>query len=242
MDLLRTFYTLTQTSTITRESLIFRLHTKATVVILVTLTIIITTRQYVGNPIDCIHTRDVPEDVLNTFCWIHSTFTVVDASRNIVTDQAHYPGVLFTGSRPIRQVRYYQWVAFVLFFQSRPVFLPPPNPKIFRRPHGFVSVLTKQRRHEHRDVGWLWPISWIFDGVQLHVDAITLPAVTSGGAISLARCVRNVDQQALTVSVIFSASASSFGPLGIQKLKLGGIWDSNKQLCLILDSARQILI
>ncbi|ERL87523.1 hypothetical protein D910_04915 [Dendroctonus ponderosae] len=57
MDLLRTFYTLTQTSTITRESLIFRLHTKATVVILVTLTIIITTRQYVGNPIDCIHTR-----------------------------------------------------------------------------------------------------------------------------------------------------------------------------------------
>ncbi|ERL87522.1 hypothetical protein D910_04914 [Dendroctonus ponderosae] len=210
--------------------------------------------------LDCCF-RDVPEDVLNTFCWIHSTFTVVDASRNIVTDQAHYPGVLFTGSRPIRQVRYYQWVAFVLFFQafnrgpilcsclfrawlmqSRPVFLPPPNPKIFRRPHGFVSVLTKQRRHEHRDVGWLWPISWIFDGVQLHVDAITLPAVTSGGAISLARCVRNVDQQALTVSVIFSASASSFGPLGIQKLKLGGIWDSNKQLCLILDSARQILI
>lgn len=61
--------------------------------------------------------RDIPEDVLNTFCWIHSTFTVVDASRNIITDQAHYPGVLFTGSRPIRQVRYYQWVAFVLFFQ-----------------------------------------------------------------------------------------------------------------------------
>lgn len=61
--------------------------------------------------------RDIPEDVLNTFCWIHSTFTVVEARARLISDQDHYPGILFTGNRPIRQVRYYQWVAFVLFFQ-----------------------------------------------------------------------------------------------------------------------------
>ncbi|XP_066140017.1 innexin shaking-B isoform X1 [Euwallacea fornicatus] len=118
MDLLRSFYTLTQTNALTTDSIIFRLHTKATVVVLMTFTVLVTTRQYVGNPIDCIHTRDIPEDVLNTFCWIHSTFTVVDANNRIITDQAHYPGVLFTGTRPIKQVRYYQWVAFILFFQA----------------------------------------------------------------------------------------------------------------------------
>ncbi|XP_030765246.1 uncharacterized protein LOC115889402 [Sitophilus oryzae] len=118
MDLLRGFYTLTQTSTITKDSIIFRLHTKFTVVVLVTLSIVVTTRQYVGNPIDCIHIRDIPEDVLNTFCWIHSTFTVVDAHNKLITDTEHYPGILFTGNKPIKQLRYYQWIAFVLFFQD----------------------------------------------------------------------------------------------------------------------------
>lgn len=40
---------------------------------LIAFSLIVTTRQYVGNPIDCVHTKDIPEDVLNTYCWIHST-------------------------------------------------------------------------------------------------------------------------------------------------------------------------
>ena len=28
---------------------------------------------------DCIHTKDIPEDVLNTYCWIHSTYTIPSA-------------------------------------------------------------------------------------------------------------------------------------------------------------------
>lgn len=39
------------------DSAVFRLHTNATVVLLVTFSIAVTTRQYVGNPIDCVHTR-----------------------------------------------------------------------------------------------------------------------------------------------------------------------------------------
>lgn len=39
------------------DSAIFRLHTNATVILLVTFSIAVTTRQYVGNPIDCVHTR-----------------------------------------------------------------------------------------------------------------------------------------------------------------------------------------
>lgn len=43
------------------DSAVFRLHTNATVILLVTFSIAVTTRQYVGNPIDCVHTRWVWE-------------------------------------------------------------------------------------------------------------------------------------------------------------------------------------
>ena len=29
--------------------------------------------------LDCVHTKDIPEDVLNTYCWIHSTYTIPSA-------------------------------------------------------------------------------------------------------------------------------------------------------------------
>ena len=61
------------------EELYFRLHYGATVTFLLAFSLIVTTRQYVGNPIDCVHTKDIPEDVLNTYCWIHSTYTIPSA-------------------------------------------------------------------------------------------------------------------------------------------------------------------
>lgn len=75
----------------------------------------------------CLNYRDVPEDVLNTYCWIHSTFTVVDAFMKTTGTQVAYPGVENYpkdtnnnhGKTPTKQVKYYQWVAFMLFFQVR---------------------------------------------------------------------------------------------------------------------------
>uniref|UniRef100_A0A8W7PLW5 Innexin n=1 Tax=Anopheles coluzzii TaxID=1518534 RepID=A0A8W7PLW5_ANOCL len=87
---------------------------------LVTFSIAVTTRQYVGNPIDCVHTRDIPEDVLNTYCWIHSTYTVVDAFMKKQGQEVPFPGVdnsQRSGALTIRHTKYYQWVAFTLFFQ-----------------------------------------------------------------------------------------------------------------------------
>ena len=80
--------------------------------------LIVTTRQYVGNPIDCVHTKDIPEDVLNTYCWIHSTYTIPSAFwKRIGIDVAH-PGIDKTVDPDERRyVKYYQWVCFCLFFQ-----------------------------------------------------------------------------------------------------------------------------
>ncbi len=32
-------------------------------------------RQYIGDPIDCI-VEEIPNNVMDTYCWIHSTFSV----------------------------------------------------------------------------------------------------------------------------------------------------------------------
>jgi len=55
---------------------IFRLHYKATVVILVAFSLLVTSRQYIGDPIDCIVDASVGGDIMDTYCWIHSTYTI----------------------------------------------------------------------------------------------------------------------------------------------------------------------
>ena len=46
---------------------------QATFVILVTASLLVTCRQYIGDPIDCI-VEEIPRDAMDTYCWIHSTF------------------------------------------------------------------------------------------------------------------------------------------------------------------------
>ena len=58
------------------SSLIAKIFLLFSSVILLTFSVIVTTRQYVGNPIDCIHTKDVADDVFDLYCWIHSTYTI----------------------------------------------------------------------------------------------------------------------------------------------------------------------
>lgn len=60
------------------DNAVFRLHNVFTTVLLMTCSIIITATQYVGNPIQCI-VSGLPTNVVNTFCWITSTFTMPDA-------------------------------------------------------------------------------------------------------------------------------------------------------------------
>ena len=45
-------------------------------VILVVSSLLVTSRQYIGDPIDCIVDPDIPQNVMDTYCWIHSTFSI----------------------------------------------------------------------------------------------------------------------------------------------------------------------
>ncbi|EEB11530.1 Innexin inx2, putative [Pediculus humanus corporis] len=120
LDIFRGLKNLVKVNHIQIDSSIFRLHYSITVMMLIAFSLIVTTRQYVGNPIDCIHTKDIPEDVLNTFCWIHSTYTIKTAFSKQVGKEVPYPGVDSSRGNIQDQkcYRYYQWVCFCLFFQA----------------------------------------------------------------------------------------------------------------------------
>lgn len=65
------------------DNAIFRLHNVFTTVLLLACSLVITATQYVGQPISCI-VKGLPTHVVNTFCWISSTFTMPDAFQRQV--------------------------------------------------------------------------------------------------------------------------------------------------------------
>ena len=104
---------------------IFRLHYKATVIILVAFSLLVTSRQYIGDPIDCI-VDDVPLNIMDTYCWIYSTFTIPNRIGGRVGKDVVQPGVAshVDGEDEVKYHKYYQWVCFVLFFQAMFFYLP----------------------------------------------------------------------------------------------------------------------
>ena len=101
----------------------FRLHCKVTVLILFTCCTVVSVGQFFGDPIDCI-VEEIPQEVMDTYCWIHSTFSIPRLMEN---SSAPHPGV---GPEYVSNLeteleyelekvehKFYQWVCFTLFFQ-----------------------------------------------------------------------------------------------------------------------------
>lgn len=117
----------------TIDNLVFRLHYKGTVFLLIAFCLAVTAKQFFGHPIDCIVTVNDEEDenelayekVVNRYCWIHTTFSVNGAWRKPVGEEVPYPGI--DKREPESEVTYhayYQWVCFVLLLQSLAFYLP----------------------------------------------------------------------------------------------------------------------
>lgn len=103
---------------------VFRLHYKATVIGLIIFSLLVTSRQYIGDPIDCI-VDEIPLHVMDTYCWIYSTFTIPDRT-GIVGKDLVQPGVAahVEGEDEVKYHKYYQWVCFTLFFQAILFYIP----------------------------------------------------------------------------------------------------------------------
>ncbi len=104
---------------------IFRLHYKATVIILIAFSLLVTSRQYIGDPIDCI-VDEIPLNVMDTYCWIYSTFTIPNRLTGVAGRDMVQPGVAshVDGQDEVKYHKYYQWVCFALFFQAILFYVP----------------------------------------------------------------------------------------------------------------------
>jgi hypothetical protein len=112
-------------SEVSIDNNVFRLHYKATVIFLVAFSLLVTSRQYFGDPISCIQRDDIPNNVINTYCWIHATFTLPAAFDKRIGVEVPHPGVdkYHPGEQRVYH-KYYQWVCFLLFLQAITFYVP----------------------------------------------------------------------------------------------------------------------
>ncbi|XP_064457178.1 innexin shaking-B-like [Ornithodoros turicata] len=119
---LKNFLTLRSPNT---DSVVSMLYYRLTVAVLLCFFVLTTTSQFFGNPIKCISQDDVPEEFLDTYCWLQTTFSVDTAWNLRVGQQVPYPGVHRTDDpSTIVHHAYYQWVCFVLLLQAGMFYVP----------------------------------------------------------------------------------------------------------------------
>ena len=103
---------------------VFRLHYKVTTVMLIIFSLLVTSHQYIGDPIDCYSTSEVPSNVFDSYCWIHATFTVDQATKLSRGYTPHVGVGPKQTSDTVKYHAYYQWVCFVLFLQALMFYTP----------------------------------------------------------------------------------------------------------------------
>jgi len=119
----------------TIDNFAFKLHYRVTFVVMLVCMMLVSARQYIGDPISCI-ADGVPGGTLDLYCWIHSTFSVPSRWGKVSDEYGEgaphtaglaqpHPGI--APPEPGEDVvhhRYYQWVVFVLFLQAAAFHLP----------------------------------------------------------------------------------------------------------------------
>ncbi|CAG0905004.1 unnamed protein product [Cyprideis torosa] len=95
------------------DNAIFRLHYRATSLFLLTCCILVTSIQFIGKPIQCIHGSEEASGAVNTFCWISSTFTMPDYYDKIEgTEVAHWG---LGPDLPNMEKKYHSYYLFLKF-------------------------------------------------------------------------------------------------------------------------------
>ncbi|XP_035222705.1 innexin inx2-like [Stegodyphus dumicola] len=111
--------------TVCIDNVVFRLHWMLTSSVLVAASLAVTSRQYLGDPIACIRSGDSPSSrIVDTYCWIHPTFTIPKAFRKKVGVEVPYPGIDNSVHTEHKYYAYYQWICFILFLQAIFFYLP----------------------------------------------------------------------------------------------------------------------
>lgn len=107
------------------DNWVFFIHYRLSFLIFFISSVLVTAREYYGNPIVCSATG-VPSNVVNTYCYFTGTYSLTKYYNQTLLNQRNrpgsipYPGVGIGDDLTDNVIRhsYYQWVTFALFFQA----------------------------------------------------------------------------------------------------------------------------
>ncbi|XP_050296267.1 innexin inx7-like isoform X2 [Anthonomus grandis grandis] len=188
------------------DNWVFKLHYRITFTIFMVSTILVCSRQYIGEHIHCMTDKgSIPPHVMNTFCFFTSTFTMVkDLNAEHLDDEfIPHPGVGPMGVNSKEEVKrhaYYQWVPFVLFGQ------------------GIMFVITHQ----------LWKkleggrIKYLVDGLQLAAFSLQDKNIKVSN-----RCIPTKQERDEKIKTIRKAF--------IERIYISGSWSINLMICEALN-------
>ncbi|CAG0922235.1 unnamed protein product [Notodromas monacha] len=101
------------------DTFVFKLHYKITVAILIAAMLLNCMTNFIGNPINCmLGGSKIPEQTINMYCWISSTFSIPMYWTAKVGEGAPHPGLGNPTDYDTHYHAYYQWVPFFLFLQA----------------------------------------------------------------------------------------------------------------------------
>lgn len=109
------------------DTFIFRLHYRVTVAFLLGGCLTLACKSISGSPIHCEGSGAVDKNVLETFCWLHTTYSMINAFNLTIGRAVPYPGVVnsktdvqMNRNDPlVKHHKYYQWVIFAMLLQVR---------------------------------------------------------------------------------------------------------------------------
>lgn len=99
------------------DNLTFKLHYKWSVTLFIVCSVLVQTSQFFGDPVQCETAEDsVDDDVLNSFCWMYSSFDMPAGFTGPCTRKRYDSTYLYN--------TYYQWVSVFLATQAVIFYIP----------------------------------------------------------------------------------------------------------------------
>jgi len=148
MDVFGSIRGLLKVDSVSIDNNIFRMHYKATMFVLVAFSLLVTQKQYFGDPIDCI-VDGVDSDIMDTYCWIHSTFTLPAFNGAEIGVEVPHPGIYNPNQKngedlehEVKYHKYYQWVTLFLYLQAVMFYIPRYLWKVWEG--GKIKMLVMQ--------------------------------------------------------------------------------------------------
>lgn len=109
-----------KTNKINIDNLIFKLHYKATFALFLATSVLVISKQLFGENINCLVDPRYKE-IVNSFCWINSTFSLRSKYQGTIGSDILYPGAANdqkSDKNDLKYHKFYQWVSMLLAMQG----------------------------------------------------------------------------------------------------------------------------